>query len=245
MEAVIDEPMTARAYPVGDVQIHSPNSARNRQGLLQSGRLQLKKRAPKSIRIGNLNVGSMTGRGREVADTMERRKVKILCVQETRWKENKAKEIEAGYKLLYSGCTERGRNGVGIILTGKLKSCVLKVKRLNDRIMRMKLEWDGEILNVISVYAPQTGGPEEEKDDFWRQLDQEMINISNEELLMIGGDLNGHVERNSQGLERIHGGWALGDRNQDGERVTDFAVAFDMAGINDFFEKTAEISYNV
>ncbi|XP_068250768.1 uncharacterized protein [Palaemon carinicauda] len=45
---------------------------------------------------------------------------------------------------------------------------------------------------------------------------------------MIGGDLNGHVERNGQALERIRGGWALGDRNQDGKRVMDFAIAFDM-----------------
>ena len=57
----------------------------------------------------------------------------------------------------------------------------------------MKLDWDGEILNLISVYAPQTGCVEEEKDDFWRQLDQEMINIPNEEPLLIGRVLNGHV----------------------------------------------------
>ncbi|XP_068236889.1 uncharacterized protein [Palaemon carinicauda] len=66
--------MTARAYPVGDEQIQLPNSARNRQRLLQSGRLQLKKGAPKSIRIGTLDVGTTTGHGREVADMMERRK---------------------------------------------------------------------------------------------------------------------------------------------------------------------------
>ncbi|XP_068204616.1 craniofacial development protein 2-like [Palaemon carinicauda] len=138
----------------------------------------------------------MTERGREVANIME-----------TRWKGNKARDIGAWYKLFYSECKERGRNGVGIILTGKLKSCVL-----------------------------ETGRPEEEKDDFWRRLDQEMINIPNEELLMIGGDLNGHIGRNRQVLERIHGGWALGDQNQDGERAMDFAVAFDMAVINTFFE---------
>ncbi|XP_068242341.1 uncharacterized protein [Palaemon carinicauda] len=195
MEAVIDELITARAYLVGDAQIYCLNSARNRHGLLRSGRLQLKKRTPKSIGIGTLNVGTMTGRGREVADMMERRKVQILCGQETRWKGNKAKEIGVGYKLFYSGYTERGRNGVGIILAGKLKSCVLEVKRLNGSIMHMKLEWDGDMLNIISVRAPQTGCPEEEKDNFLRLLDQEMIDILNEELLMIGGDLNGHVGR--------------------------------------------------
>ena len=34
------------------------------------------------VRVGTLNVGTMTGKGRELADMMERRKVDILCVQE-------------------------------------------------------------------------------------------------------------------------------------------------------------------
>ena len=33
-----------------------------------------------------LNVGTMTSKGREMVDLMERRKVDILSVQETRWK---------------------------------------------------------------------------------------------------------------------------------------------------------------
>ena len=111
MEAV-NVPRTARAYPVGDAQIHRPNSARNKQGLLHNGRMQLKKQAPKSMRTGTVNVGTMTERGREIADMMERRKIQILCVQETKWKGNKAREIGADYKLFYGGCTDRGRNGV-------------------------------------------------------------------------------------------------------------------------------------
>uniref|UniRef100_A0A3Q1IPY2 Uncharacterized protein n=1 Tax=Anabas testudineus TaxID=64144 RepID=A0A3Q1IPY2_ANATE len=34
------------------------------------------------LRIGTLNVGTLTGKGRELADMMERRKVDVLCVQE-------------------------------------------------------------------------------------------------------------------------------------------------------------------
>ena len=41
----------------------------------------------KEMKVGTLNIGTMTGRGREVADMMERRGLSILCVQETRWKE--------------------------------------------------------------------------------------------------------------------------------------------------------------
>ncbi|KAK3515348.1 hypothetical protein QTP70_018020, partial [Hemibagrus guttatus] len=67
------------------------------------------------LRIGTLNVGTVTGKGRELADMMERRKVDILCVQETRWKGSKARSIGAGFKLFYYGVDSK-RNGVGVVL---------------------------------------------------------------------------------------------------------------------------------
>ena len=73
----------ARAYSVNDAQTHRPNSVTGR-GLLHHERVQLKKLAHIGIRVGQLNIGSMTGRGRELAELMRRKKVNILCVQETR-----------------------------------------------------------------------------------------------------------------------------------------------------------------
>ncbi|KAK3536457.1 hypothetical protein QTP86_012613 [Hemibagrus guttatus] len=54
-------------------------------------------------------------KGRELADVMERRKVDILCVQETRWKGIKVRSIGAGFKLFYYGVDSK-RNGVGVVL---------------------------------------------------------------------------------------------------------------------------------
>ena len=52
---------------------------------------------PTRIRIGSWNVGSLTGKLRELAI---RRRVNILCIQETKWKGQKAKEVEdTGFKL--------------------------------------------------------------------------------------------------------------------------------------------------
>ena len=62
-----------RAYPVSDVRRPRLTSVRNGQGLPGFGRSRLKKLV--RVRVGTLNVGSMTGRGRELADLMERRKV--------------------------------------------------------------------------------------------------------------------------------------------------------------------------
>ena len=43
-------------------------------------------RNPLWTRFGTWNVGSMTGRSGKVAEALERRKVKVCCIQETRWK---------------------------------------------------------------------------------------------------------------------------------------------------------------
>jgi exonuclease III len=49
---------------------------------------------PNRVRVGIWNVGSLTGKLQEVVDTMIRRRVNILCVQEMKWKGQKAKEVE-------------------------------------------------------------------------------------------------------------------------------------------------------
>ncbi|KAK3507091.1 hypothetical protein QTP70_005315 [Hemibagrus guttatus] len=95
-------------------------------------------------------------KGRELADMMERRKVDILCVQETRWKGSKARSIGAGFKLFYYGMDSK-RNGVGVVLKEEFVRNVLEVKRVSDRVMSLKLEIEGVMLNVVSGYAPQVG----------------------------------------------------------------------------------------
>ena len=105
------------------------------------------------VKVGTLNVGTMTGKGRELADMMVKRKVDILCVQETRWKGSKARNIGDGCKIFYHGEDGR-RNGVGVILKEDYIARVLEVKRVSDRMMYMKLAIDGVMMTVISAYAP-------------------------------------------------------------------------------------------
>ncbi|KAK3560402.1 hypothetical protein QTP86_008477 [Hemibagrus guttatus] len=87
------------------------------------------------------------GKGRELADMMERRKVDILCVQETRWKGSKARSIGAGFKLFYYGVDSK-RNGVGVVLKEEF------------------------VRNVLEV-----GCELEEKERFWSELDEVMESI--------------------------------------------------------------------
>ncbi|KAK3553859.1 hypothetical protein QTP70_012695 [Hemibagrus guttatus] len=73
--------------------------------------------------------------------------------KETRWKGSKAHSIGAGFKLFYYGVDTK-RNGVGVVLKEEFVKKVLEVKRVSDRVMSLKLEIEGVMLNVVSGYAP-------------------------------------------------------------------------------------------
>ncbi|KAK3568961.1 hypothetical protein QTP86_021366, partial [Hemibagrus guttatus] len=112
-----------------------------------------------------------SGKGRELADMMERRQVDILCVQETRWKGSKARSIGAGFKLFYYGVDSK-RNGVGVVLKEEF------------------------VRNVLEV-----GCELEEKERFWSELDEVMESIPTGERVVIGADFNGHVGEGNTGDE--------------------------------------------
>ncbi|KAK3557864.1 hypothetical protein QTP86_003257 [Hemibagrus guttatus] len=181
----------------------------------------------------------MTGKGRELADMMERRKVDILCVQETRWKGSKARSIGAGFKLFYYGVDSK-RNGVGVVLKEEFVRNVLEVKRVSDRVMSLKLEIEGVMLNVVSGYAPQVGCELEEKERFWSELDEVMESIPTGERVVIGADFNGHVGEGNTGDEEVMGRFGVKERSLEGQMVVDFAKRMDMAVVNTYFQKREE-----
>ncbi|KAK3552554.1 hypothetical protein QTP86_014821, partial [Hemibagrus guttatus] len=188
---------------------------------------------------GRFTISRDDRKGRELADMMERRKVDILCVQETRWKGSKARSIGAGFKLFYYGVDSK-RNGVGVVLKEELVRNVLEVKRVSDRVMSLKLEIEGVMLNVVSGYAPQVGCELEEKERSWSELDEVMESIPTGERVVIGADFNGHVSEGNTGDEEVMGKFGVKERNLEGQMVVDFAKRMDMAVVNTYFQKREE-----
>ena len=170
---------------------------------------------------------------------MERRNVDILCLQETKWKGSKARNIGGGCKLIYNGA-DRRKNGIGIVVREELAESVLEVKRVSDRLMAMKLEVKRSILNIVSEYAPQVNNSMEEKNDFWKDLDGLIESMSKEERIVLGADLNGHVGKGNIEDEEIMGRYSAGTRNKEGLMVVDFAKRMDLAIVNTYFKKKDE-----
>ncbi|PIO62984.1 hypothetical protein TELCIR_15435, partial [Teladorsagia circumcincta] len=76
----------------------------------------------------------------------------------------KAREIGEGVKLYYNGEGTK-RNGVAITVAGLLKDHVSAVNRVSDRIMAVSIDTKNGYWTILSVYAPQAGCPESEKDE--------------------------------------------------------------------------------
>ncbi|XP_019250911.1 PREDICTED: craniofacial development protein 2-like [Nicotiana attenuata] len=128
---------------------------------------------------------------------------------ETRWVGNRAREAD-GFKLWYSGRV-RGKNWVGILVDKDLRELLVEVKRVNDRLLAIKIVVGGYALKVVSAYAPQ-----------------------------VGGNFNGHIGRSPRGYDGIHGGFGFGDKNRGGTLLLEYAKAFELVIANSYFSKKAE-----
>ncbi|MCJ8736419.1 hypothetical protein PDJAM_G00257940 [Pangasius djambal] len=134
-----------------------------------------------------------------------------------------------------------GRVLTSVVLKEEFGRNVLEVKRVSDRVMSLKLEIEGVMLNVVSGYAPQVGCELEEKERFWSELDEVIESILTGERVVIVADFNGHVGEGNTGDEEVMGKFGVKERNLEGQMVVDFALRIlDMAVVNTYFQKREE-----
>ena len=182
----------------------------------------------------------MVRRSAEVTETIGRRNVDVVAIQEVQYKNEGVRKLREGdfeYKLYWKG-EETGCGGVGLMVKHDLVESVMEVRRVFPRIISVDIVVNKKVVTVISVYAPQSGRSEEEKEKFHEDLTAEVQ--SRHGICFVLVDFDGHVGRSSLGYDGIHGGFGRGERNRDGERILEFADSLDMVVGNTFFKKDDE-----
>ena len=76
--------------------------------------------------------------------------------------------------------------------------------------------------------TPQKGCTDEEKDTFWRELDEVLQSIPANEKVILAGDMNGHIGADRSGVERWHGGHGYGTQNEEGRTILQCAQMYDL-----------------
>ena len=135
---------------------------------------------------------------------------------------------------LNTSCIGKEKRPV-VVVKHDLVESVMEVRRVSARIISMEVVVNEKVVTVISVYAPQSGRSEEEKEKFYEDLTAKVQ--SRHGICFVLGDFNGHVGRSSLGYIGIHGGFGWGERNRDGERILEFADSLDMVVGNTFFQE--------
>ena len=100
--------------------------------------------------------------------------------------------ISRRYKFFWQGCN-KGTAGIGVFIAERWIDSVVYVVRVNEWIMYVNLVIGKQIINNVSIYAPQVGLSAEKKDDFWDSLIIVFSEISKQDSILIGSDWNGHV----------------------------------------------------
>ena len=75
------------------------------------------------------------------------------------------------------------------------------------------------------------------KEEFYIALVKVLLDMEEKEMMILGGDLNGHVGEDMDGFEGVHGGNGFGNRNEDGKIILELAMAHSLIVMNTCFEK--------
>ena len=86
----------------------------------------------------------------------------------------------------------------------------------------MQLRLNNSKVIVVTVYVPQQGRHEEDKEQFYHKLQYNIDSIRTDEEVIVMGDLNGHIGTQREGYGHVMGYHGIGSRNGEGERVLDF-----------------------
>ncbi|VDO81668.1 unnamed protein product [Heligmosomoides polygyrus] len=133
-----------------------------------------------------------------------------------------------GYKAVLCDST-RTTSGVGIIVSERFRDAIASVERFNDRLMKVVIAAEWRRYHLFSAYAPQTGCSERAKNHFWSLLDKKTAEVPSQDVIIVAGDLNGHV---GAGKDGYGCGLGFGSRNADGERILEYAESHDFTIVN-------------
>ena len=178
-----------------------------------------------NTKIGTWNVRTMyeASKPAQVLAEMQRFKIDLLGVSEARWTGQGEQRMPDGETILYSGRSDgKHYQGVALILTGKTRKSLIDWKPLNARLMCARFRGRHANVSIIQCYAPTNEDKDNEKEDFYQQLQLLKDKCPRHDITIVMGDLNAKVGSDNTNLQHVMGKEGLGEMNNNGQLLTDF-----------------------
>ncbi len=230
-----------------DMQTNTPLSAPSLRQFLHTPPVQtrgvlricggktLRRQHVEELKIATWNVRSLLSPGKMENVIMEakRNHIDILGMSEVRWP-GADRITRNGYEMVYSG-GEKYEHGVGILVSEKLSKMISTIIPASDRVMAIIIDSKPKPISIIQVYAPTTEHKDDEIEAFYDTIEKVLKKMRLDGPTYVIGDFNAKVGKGSTaGCIGAHG---LGQRNERGDRMIEFADKNQMIVCNTFFQQ--------
>lgn len=206
-------------------------------------------RSNKKFQFGSWNVRTLQDNHSQperrtalVALELERLEIDIAALSETRLAGNsQLTEKKGGYKFFWNGRgpEESRQSGVGFAIKSNLAKLLPTLpKAYSDRLMTLTLNLACDTRAVlVSCYAPTLDRPEQEKNDFYRQLRTIISNVQHRDKIIIMGDFNARVGADNASWGGVLGHHGVGQMNENGLLLLSLCKEFNLSITNTVFQQ--------
>ena len=87
----------------------------------------------------------------------------------------------------------------------------MEINRISDRVV--VIIFCKKVVRIVCAYAQQCGRSMSEKEKFYKEMARGCEVENENEVLICLGDFNGHIGKEVDGFEGVHGGFGIGKRN--------------------------------
>jgi endonuclease/exonuclease/phosphatase family metal-dependent hydrolase len=127
--------------------------------------------------------------------------------------------------LLYSGPVEKtGQLGTGFMMDKTMKECLLEFEPQSNRICKIRLKGKFRNITVISAHAPTNDNDDQEKESFYKNLEDICNRIPRYDMVIIMKDFSAKTGKQEYQQQAV-GPYTLHETsNENGNMLTQFAI---------------------
>jgi endonuclease/exonuclease/phosphatase family metal-dependent hydrolase len=194
------------------------------------------------ILISTYNVRSLMSEDRllELEEELSKVKWHVVGLSEVRRKGESLQQLTSRNMLYTRGTDKGGSSGVGFLVHKDLAGMVTDYKSTTDRVAMIVIKLNSKYsVKIIQAYMPTTGHDDKELEAVYEEIN-ELMDGCRTHYTMVMGDFNAKIglqQRNEQGVMGKHG---IGQRNERGDRLIEFAASRNLYIANTRFKKKSK-----
>jgi endonuclease/exonuclease/phosphatase family metal-dependent hydrolase len=173
---------------------------------------------------------------------LKSRKFDIVALQEVCWNNSVVRTFWDGHTI-YQSCGNTHELGKAFIVMGKMQKWVIGCWPISPRMCRLRIKGRFFNISIINVHSPHLGSTDDDKDEFYAQLEREYDRCPTHDIKIVIGDFNAQVGQEEE-FKPVIGRFSAHQRtNENGLRLIDFAASKNMAIRSTFFQHSLPHRY--